>query len=61
MQNPREADQFKRSLFDVQTALLYASATDDFRPDNLTDMAQSLSDIYNFVDGVLKLREEGKF
>lgn len=60
-QIPAEGEQFKKDLFDVQTAILMSSDTEDFRPENLRQLALALHNIYSFIEGITQLRKEGKF
>ena len=58
---PAEAEQFKTDIFNVQTAILIASENEDFRPENLKQLALSLHSVYSFVSELSHLREDGKF
>ena len=56
-----DAEDFKESLFDVQTAILVGIAGDDVIPTNLQKMACAIQTLNYFMSDLGRLRKEGKF
>lgn len=61
LKDKRNLDEFKKSLFSMQCTLIDQVARSGEIPGNLTEVNNSIYTVNEFVDGLQKLRNEGKF